>query len=79
VLAPRRGHRDSDRRLHGTQRAPAGPQAQPEDRVADPRPYRRLIDRLADEGTGVDTAYDFIGGELLLDGQRLNMATFVTT
>ncbi len=38
------------------------------------------VDRLADEGSGVDTAYDFITSELLLDGQaRLNLATFVTT
>jgi glutamate decarboxylase len=38
------------------------------------------IDRLPDSGTGVDTAYEWITSELLLDGQaRLNLATFVTT
>ncbi len=38
------------------------------------------IDRLAQRGTGVDNAYEFITSELLLDGQaRLNLATFVTT
>ncbi len=38
------------------------------------------IDRLPDSGTGVDTAYEWISSELLLDGQaRLNLATFVTT
>src|SRR6201994_2914348 len=38
------------------------------------------IDRLADDGIGVDAAYEVIKAELLLDGQsRLNLATFVTT
>ena len=38
------------------------------------------IDSLADSGIGVDTAYEMITSELLLDGQaRLNLATFVTT
>ncbi len=38
------------------------------------------IDRLPNSGTGVDTAYEWITSELLLDGQaRLNLATFVTT
>ncbi len=38
------------------------------------------IDRLAETGTGVDNAYEYITSELLLDGQaRLNLATFVTT
>ena len=38
------------------------------------------IDRLPDEGLGMDTAYEEISSELLLDGQaRLNLATFVTT
>jgi glutamate decarboxylase len=38
------------------------------------------IDSLADSGTGFDVAYEYIGSELLLDGQaRLNLATFVTT
>ncbi len=38
------------------------------------------VDRLAERGTGVDNAYEFITSELLLDGQaRLNLATFVTT
>jgi glutamate decarboxylase len=38
------------------------------------------IDRLPDRGTGLDTAYEYISSELLLDGQaRLNLATFVTT
>jgi glutamate decarboxylase len=38
------------------------------------------IDRLPDQGTGVDAAYEMIKSELLLDGQaRLNLATFVTT
>jgi glutamate decarboxylase len=36
--------------------------------------------RLPDRGVGLDTAYEMIRGELLLDGQaRLNLATFVTT
>jgi glutamate decarboxylase len=36
--------------------------------------------RLAEQGLGMDTAYDHITGELLLDGAaRLNLATFVTT
>src|SRR2546421_1936108 len=35
---------------------------------------------LPETGTGVDTAYEAISSELLLDGQsRLNLATFVTT
>ena len=38
------------------------------------------IDSLAETGTGVDDAYEYITSELLLDGQaRLNLATFVTT
>jgi glutamate decarboxylase len=38
------------------------------------------IDALPDHGTGIDTAYEWISSELLLDGQaRLNLATFVTT
>ena len=32
------------------------------------------------EGIGLDTAYELISSDLLLDGQaRLNLATFVTT
>ncbi len=49
-------------------------------------PHRQLveaelpIDRLADNGAGVDAAYETIRSELLLDGQaRLNLATFVST
>jgi glutamate decarboxylase len=35
---------------------------------------------ICDEGMGLETAYEFITNELLLDGQaRLNLATFVTT
>jgi glutamate decarboxylase len=38
------------------------------------------IDSLAETGVGVETAYEMIRAELLLDGQsRLNLATFVTT
>jgi glutamate decarboxylase len=38
------------------------------------------IDRLSARGIGVDTAYELVTSELLLDGQaRLNLATFVTT
>jgi glutamate decarboxylase len=38
------------------------------------------LNRLAEKGVGVDTAYEVISSELLLDGQaRLNLATFVTT
>src|ERR1700741_2793037 len=38
------------------------------------------IDRLANDGTGLDAAYELIKSELLLDGQaRLNLATFVST
>ncbi len=38
------------------------------------------IDALPEHGTGIDTAYEWISSELLLDGQaRLNLATFVTT
>ncbi|HEX4012083.1 MAG TPA: glutamate decarboxylase [Solirubrobacteraceae bacterium] len=38
------------------------------------------IDRFAEEGMGMDAAYELIKAELLLDGQaRLNLATFVTT
>jgi glutamate decarboxylase len=38
------------------------------------------VHRLAEQGMGLDTAYEVISGELLLDGQsRLNLATFVTT
>jgi len=38
------------------------------------------IDSLADNGVGLETAYELISSELLLDGQaRLNLATFVTT
>jgi glutamate decarboxylase len=38
------------------------------------------IDRLTDNGVGLETAYELITSELLLDGQaRLNLATFVTT
>ena len=38
------------------------------------------IDALPAHGTGIDTAYEWISSELLLDGQaRLNLATFVTT
>jgi glutamate decarboxylase len=37
-------------------------------------------DRLFEEGTGNEVAYDLISNELLLDGSaRLNLATFVTT
>src|SRR3954464_4932692 len=37
-------------------------------------------DRLAEEGTGGEVAYDLLSNELLLDGSaRLNLATFVTT
>ncbi|HUO70254.1 MAG TPA: glutamate decarboxylase [Solirubrobacteraceae bacterium] len=36
--------------------------------------------RLPETGVGLDTAFEMIRGELLLDGQaRLNLATFVTT
>jgi glutamate decarboxylase len=36
--------------------------------------------RIPDHGRGLDTSYELISGELLLDGQaRLNLATFVTT
>jgi glutamate decarboxylase len=36
--------------------------------------------RIPDRGRGLDTSYELISGELLLDGQaRLNLATFVTT
>ncbi len=36
--------------------------------------------QLADEGIGLEAAYELISSELLLDGQaRLNLATFVTT
>ncbi len=36
--------------------------------------------QLADAGLGLETAYEMISSELLLDGQaRLNLATFVTT
>jgi glutamate decarboxylase len=35
---------------------------------------------ICEDGIGLDTAYEFISNELLLDGQaRLNLATFVTT
>jgi glutamate decarboxylase len=35
---------------------------------------------ICEDGIGLDTAYEFITNELLLDGQaRLNLATFVTT
>jgi glutamate decarboxylase len=35
---------------------------------------------ICEDGLGLDTAYEFISNELLLDGQaRLNLATFVTT
>ncbi len=38
------------------------------------------LTRLADEGIGLETAYEMIASELLLDGSaRLNLATFVTT
>ena len=38
------------------------------------------IDRLSDQGVGLDTAHELIMSELLLDGQaRLNLATFVST
>jgi glutamate decarboxylase len=38
------------------------------------------IDSLAENGVGLETAYELISSELLLDGQaRLNLATFVTT
>jgi glutamate decarboxylase len=38
------------------------------------------VHHLADRGMGLETAYEVISGELLLDGQsRLNLATFVTT
>jgi glutamate decarboxylase len=38
------------------------------------------IDSLTDNGVGLETAYELITSELLLDGQaRLNLATFVTT
>ncbi|HEX8975874.1 MAG TPA: glutamate decarboxylase [Solirubrobacteraceae bacterium] len=38
------------------------------------------IDSLAENGIGLESAYEIISGELLLDGQaRLNLATFVTT
>jgi glutamate decarboxylase len=38
------------------------------------------IDSLSEQGTGLETAYELITSELLLDGQaRLNLATFVTT
>jgi glutamate decarboxylase len=38
------------------------------------------LDHLADKGLGMDSAYELISSELLLDGQaRLNLATFVTT
>jgi glutamate decarboxylase len=38
------------------------------------------IDRLGDDGVGLDAAYELIKSELLLDGQaRLNLATFVGT
>ena len=38
------------------------------------------IDRLADEGMGMESAYELIKAELLLDGQaRLNLATFCST
>jgi glutamate decarboxylase len=38
------------------------------------------IDRLPDRGSGLNSAYEYISSELLLDGQaRLNLATFVTT
>jgi glutamate decarboxylase len=38
------------------------------------------LDSLPDGGLGVDSAYEVIKSELLLDGQsRLNLATFVTT
>ncbi len=36
--------------------------------------------QIQDDGIGLDTAYEYISNELLLDGQaRLNLATFVTT
>jgi glutamate decarboxylase len=38
------------------------------------------IDSLSEEGIGLETAYELVTSELLLDGQaRLNLATFVTT
>ncbi len=38
------------------------------------------VHEMPDHGMGLDTAYEVISGELLLDGQsRLNLATFVTT
>src|ERR1700758_4989013 len=38
------------------------------------------IDRLAEDGVGLDAAYELIRSALLLDGQaRLNLATFVGT
>ena len=38
------------------------------------------IDSLSEQGIGLETAYELITSELLLDGQaRLNLATFVTT
>ena len=38
------------------------------------------FDSLATNGVGVETAYEVLRAELLLDGQsRLNLATFVTT
>ena len=41
---------------------------------------RMPSDRLPDTGSGLETAYELISSELLLDGQaRLNLATFVTT
>jgi glutamate decarboxylase len=45
-----------------------------EDRLRCPRA------ELAEQGTGMDMAYDILSSELLLDGSaRLNLATFVTT
>jgi glutamate decarboxylase len=42
--------------------------------------YEMPCHALCAEGMGLDTAYEFISNELLLDGQaRLNLATFVTT
>ena len=61
----------------GERTAPSSRNSAPE---ADPRlqvPLHRMPRRRA---SSIDTAYEMISSELLLDGQaRLNLATFVTT
>jgi glutamate decarboxylase len=62
---------------HGTLSAHSGPQAVP---IHDPSWARLPWHEIPEHGIGLETAYELISSDLLLDGQaRLNLATFVTT